>query len=248
MPHRRIVFPLDYASLAEAREGAAIVGPAVGVLKVGLELFTREGPASLGLGRALGLDMFADLKLHDIPETVERAIGAVAACGARYVTVHAGGGSAMLARAVERAAKESGGTLMVIAVTCLTSLDEADLAAFGVAGDIQEHVLRLARLAWSAGVRGFVCSPREAALLRGALGAEATLVTPGVRPLGSAIGDQKRVATPTQAIAAGSDLIVVGRPIRDAKDPLGAARAIASEVAEGLALRVPASPRAGQAS
>jgi orotidine-5'-phosphate decarboxylase len=139
----------------------------------------------------------------------------------------------MLARAVERAARETGGRLTVLAVTVLTSLDEADLTAQGVAGPAAEHVLRLARLAWAAGVRGFVCSPAELRVLRSELGREAVLVTPGVRPAGSAAGDQKRIATPAQAIADGADFIVVGRPIRDAADPAAAARAIAAEIASG---------------
>jgi orotidine-5'-phosphate decarboxylase len=238
MPHRRIVFPLDYPSLAEGKEAADRLAGSVGVLKVGLELFTKEGPAAFEVGRPHGLDVFADLKLHDIPETVERAIASAASYGVRYVTVHASGGTAMLARAAERASRESGGKMLVIAITVLTSLDEADLAAIGVTGSIEQHVLRLARVAWSAGVRGFVCSPDEVSLLRDAFGQEVTLVTPGVRPEGSPHGDQKRVATPSAAIARGADLIVIGRPIRDAADPRAAAEAIGREVAQGLTQRV----------
>jgi len=137
----------------------------------------------------------------------------------------------MLARAVERAERDTGGTLTVLAVTVLTSLDDTDLAAQGIGGRAQDHVLRLARLAWRAGVRGFVCSPAEVRSLRTELGPDAILVTPGVRPAGSAAGDQKRIATPAQAIADGADFIVVGRPIRDAADPAAAARAIAAEIA-----------------
>jgi orotidine-5'-phosphate decarboxylase len=228
MSHSRIVFPLDYPSLAEVRGS-------VGVLKVGLELFVKEGPAALAIAKENGADLFADLKLHDIPETIERAIASLAPSGARFVTVHAAGGHAMLARAVLRAERETGGRLTVLAVTVLTSLDETDLAAQGIEGSAQDHVLRLARLAWTAGVRGFVCSPAEVRSLRIALGPDAVLVTPGVRPLGSAAGDQKRIATPAQAIADGADFIVVGRPIRDAPDPAAAAREIAAEVAKGLA-------------
>jgi orotidine-5'-phosphate decarboxylase len=235
MSHSRIVFPLDYPSLAEARAGAAKVRGEVGVLKVGLELFVKEGPAALAIAKEHGADLFADLKLHDIPETVERAIASLAPAGARFVTVHAAGGHAMLSRAVERANRETAGRLTVLAVTVLTSLDESDLAAQGVGGPSLEHVLRLARLAWGAGVRGFVCSPVEVRSMRAELGKDAILVTPGVRPAGSAPGDQKRVATPAQAIADGANFIVVGRPIRDAPDPAAAARAIATEVAKGLA-------------
>lgn len=236
-PESRIIFALDFPSLAEARAGAAKVRGCVGVLKVGLELFVKEGPAALALARDAGTALFADLKLHDIPETVERAVASLAPAGARFVTVHAAGGAAMLARAVERAARDTHGELMVLAVTVLTSLDDADVQAQGIPGRAQDHALRLARVAWSAGVRGFVCSPAEVAGLRAELGPEATLLTPGVRPAGSAAQDQKRVATPEEAIAAGADYVVVGRPIRDANDPALAARAVAKEVAAGLARR-----------
>jgi orotidine-5'-phosphate decarboxylase len=236
-PESRIVFALDFASLAEARAGAASVRGCVGVLKVGLELFVKEGPPSLAVARDAGAALFADLKLHDIPETVERAVASLAPAGARFVTVHAAGGAAMLARAVERAARDTNGALMVLAVTVLTSLDDADMQAHGISGRAQDHALRLARVAWSAGVRGFVCSPAEVASLRAELGPQATLVTPGVRPAGSATNDQKRVATPEEAVAQGADYVVVGRPIRDANDPAAAARAIAKEIAAGLGRR-----------
>jgi orotidine-5'-phosphate decarboxylase len=234
MSHSRIVFPLDYPTLAEARAGAGKVRGEVGVLKVGLELFVKEGPPALAIAQEHDAELFADLKLHDIPETVERAIASLAPAGARFVTVHAAGGHAMLACAVERADRETSGRLTVLAVTVLTSLDESDLVAQGVSERALDHVLRLARLAWAAGVRGFVCSPAEVRSMRAELGKDAVLVTPGVRPAGSAAGDQKRIATPQQAIADGADFIVVGRPIRDAPDPAAAARAIAAEVAKGL--------------
>ena len=236
-PESRIVFALDFPSLAEARAGAARVRGCVGILKVGLELFVKEGPPALAIARDVGAALFADLKLHDIPETVERAVASLAPAGARFVTVHAAGGAAMLSRAVERAARDSNGQLMVLAVTVLTSLDDADMQAQGVSGRAQDHAVRLARVAWSAGVRGFVCSPAEVARLRAELGPEATLVTPGVRPAGSATHDQKRVATAEEAVAQGADYVVVGRPIRDASDPAAAARAIAGEVAAGLGRR-----------
>lgn len=230
---RRLVFPLDYASLDEAKRGAALVAPAVGVLKVGLELFVREGPAAALFGRDLGLDVFLDLKLHDIPQTVERAVASAAALGVRYLTVHASGGAAMLERAA-REAQRSGGDLTILAVTVLTSLDAADLEAQGVSEGPADHVVRLARVAWGAGIRGFVASPAEASALRGALGPGALLVTPGIRPSGAAALDQKRTATPARAIEDGADLLVVGRPIRDAADPLAAARAVALEIEQAL--------------
>ncbi|MFO0758246.1 MAG: orotidine-5'-phosphate decarboxylase [Byssovorax sp.] len=232
-PRERLVFPLDFGSLDEARASAAALAPHIGVLKVGLELFVREGPAAVRLGDELGLDVFLDLKLHDIPETVERAVASAAALGARYLTVHAAGGAAMLARAAARAA-QAPRPLTLLAVTVLTSLDAADLAAQHVQGTPADHVLRLARLAWGAGIRGFVTSPAEVGALREALGPEALLVTPGVRPAGAEAGDQKRIATPAAAIRAGADLLVVGRPIRDAADPPAAARAITAEIASVL--------------
>ncbi len=235
----RLVFPLDFPTLDEARRAAELLAPAVGVLKVGLELFVREGPAAARLGQispSLRRDVFLDLKLHDIPETVERAVAGAGALGVRYLTVHAAGGTAMLAGAVAAAARAPT-PLTLLAVTVLTSLDAADLAAQGIAGSTSEHVLRLARLAWDAGVRGFVASAAEAGALRRALGPDAILVTPGIRPAGAAAGDQKRVATPAQAIADGADLLVVGRPIRDAADPLGAAGAVVAEIQRALATR-----------
>jgi orotidine-5'-phosphate decarboxylase len=229
----RLVFPLDFPTLAEARRAAELLAPAVGVLKVGLELFVRGGPEAVRLGQAQGRDVFLDLKLHDIPETVERAVAGAAALGVRYLTVHAAGGAAMLAGAVAAAARAPT-PLTILAVTVLTSLDTADLAAQGSPDSAGQHVLRLARLAWDAGVRGFVASAAEARPLREALGPSALLVTPGIRPAGDAAGDQKRVATPARAIADGADLLVVGRPIRDAADPRAAADAVVAEIHRAL--------------
>lgn len=232
----RLVFPLDFATLAEARAAATRVSKAVGVLKVGLELFVSEGPAAVALGRELGLEVFLDLKLHDIPETVDRAVASVAALGVRYLTVHASGGFEMLRRAVARASTAPS-PLTILAVTVLTSLDEQDLREQGLETTPRDQVLRLARRAWDAGVRGFVTSPAEALAMREALGDEALLVTPGIRPIGADAGDQKRIATPTRAIADGADLLVVGRPIRDAVDPLAAAEAVVAEIERALAER-----------
>jgi orotidine-5'-phosphate decarboxylase len=223
-----VVFALDFASLVEAKAAALRVKDAIGMVKVGLELFVEAGPEAARLGRDVGRPVFLDLKLHDIPETVERAVARAAELGVRYLTVHAQGGPAMLKRAAARAAAAGTG-LEIVAVTVLTSLDAADLAAMGVGGDVSAHAQRLARVAWEAGVRAFVCSPHEARAMRGALGKDATLITPGVRPDTGGADDQKRVATPAQAIADGADWLVVGRPIRDAADPLAAARAIADE-------------------
>jgi orotidine-5'-phosphate decarboxylase len=176
-----------------------------------------------------------DLKLHDIPETVERAVGRASALGARMLTVHASGGPAMLSRAVYRARAEGAG-LEIVAVTVLTSLDDRDLARVGFSSGVAAQVEQLARMAWGQGVRSFVCSPLEAAPLRKALGAGATLITPGVRASGSTPSDdQKRTMTAREAIEQGADWVVVGRPIRDAAVPLTAARGIEQEVAAALA-------------
>jgi len=228
----RVVLALDVPNVDRARDLALAVGDAVGMLKVGLELFVQAGPGAVAVGREAGRPVFLDLKLHDIPETVDRAVARASALGARMLTVHASGGAAMVRRAVERAAREGAG-LEIVAVTVLTSFDADDLASVGVAPDVGAHAERLARLAWAEGVRAFVSSPHEAARLRRALGPEATLVTPGVRAAGEAgKDDQKRTMTAREAVAAGASWVVVGRPIRDAADPRAAASAIASEVAQ----------------
>jgi len=225
-----IVFALDFTSVEEAARAAERVRRAVGMLKVGLELFVAEGPKAVKIGADCGLPVFLDLKLHDIPETVERAVGRAAALGVRVLTVHASGGPAMLARAVKRAATD-GGELAIAAVTVLTSLDARDLETMGTRGDVATHARRLAKMAWEEGVRTFVCSAHEVAAMRAELGKDATLITPGIRA-GAQAGagdDQKRVATPARAVADGADWLVVGRPIRDAADPLAVAMAMRDE-------------------
>jgi orotidine-5'-phosphate decarboxylase len=233
-----IAYALDFSSLAEARKAALAVREAIGMVKVGLELFIEGGPAAVSIGREVELPVFLDLKLHDIPETVDRAVARASALGARFLTVHAAGGPAMLRRAVDRAKKEGGGCT-IAAVTILTSLDAADLAKMGVAPNVAGQARRLARLAFDEGVRVFVCSPREVAVMRAELGREALLVTAGVRPTSEprAADDQKRVATARQAIVDGADWLVIGRPIRDAADPLAAARVIGREIEEARAAR-----------
>ena len=231
----KLAYALDFPSFALAEEGAARVAHAVGVLKVGLELFVSEGPRAVQLGQKLGCDVFLDLKLHDIPETVERAVAAAAAHGVRYLTLHAAGGPKMLAAAARRAECENTG-LTLLAITVLTSLDASDLAAVGVAADPSSQALRLAQLAHAEGIPGMVCSAVEVASLRAALGPRAVLVTPGIRPATSAgSDDQKRTGTPASAVRAGSSLLVVGRPIRDAADPGAAAAAICDEIQSALA-------------
>lgn len=231
----KLAFALDFATLAEAERGAARVADAVGVLKVGLELFVSEGPRAIELGRQLSCAVFLDLKLHDIPETVERAVASAAAHGVRYLTLHASGGPKMLAAAARRAERENAG-LTLLAITVLTSLDAEDLLAVGVTRTPTEQVLHLARLAQASGIPGMVCSALEVGVLREALGPSAVLVTPGIRPEVSGADDQKRTGTPSSAIRAGASLLVVGRPIRDASDPAVAARAISDEIQRASAL------------
>lgn len=229
----RVAFALDYPSYEEADRALSLVASEIGMAKVGLELFTREGPRVVALGGRHSLPVFLDLKLHDISETVERAVRSVAHLGARYLTVHASGGPKMLERAVAAA----GDSLSICAVTILTSLSDADLGAIGMNGPTGPRALSLAKLAYSAGVRAFVCSPREAGALRAELGPEATLITPGVRAPEGAKGDQQRTATPFDAVRDGADWIVVGRPIRDAIDPCAAAKTFRSEADRGYNAR-----------
>ncbi len=230
-----IALALDVATLDEAQELARDAAPGVGVIKVGLELFVRFGEEATRIASDVDRRLFLDLKLHDIPETVERAVEGVARLGARYLTVHASGGPEMLRRAA-RAAEKASSPLTILAVTVLTSLDPADLNAIGVERTPADQVLALSKMAWEAGIRGFVTSPAEVLTLRRAL-PEAVLVTPGVRPLGASQHDQKRIATPTRAILDGADLLVVGRPIKDAPDRRAAALAIGEEVRAALELR-----------
>jgi orotidine-5'-phosphate decarboxylase len=214
---------------------ARLVAPEAGVLKVGLEAFVAEGPALVREVVAAGAEVFLDLKLHDIPNTVGRAAAAAVATGAAIMNCHASGGRDMMrafgdeARAA--AAKAGRPAPKLIAVTVLTSLDAGALAAIGLAGTPRDAAVRLAALAKGAGLDGVVCSPEEIAAIRAACGEDFFLVVPGVRPAGAAPGDQKRVATPADAIRAGADLLVVGRPITGAADPAAAARAVAAEIA-----------------
>jgi len=227
MEHRnRICAALDFGSWREAEPFARAVAPEVGLLKVGLELFAAEGPAAVRAAAALGRPVFLDLKLHDIPNTVEGAARSAAGSGAALLTVHASGGAAMIRAAVRGA----GPGVRILAVTVLTSLDGAALDAIGLVGPPEAAVVRLARLAIDAGAGGIVCSPQEVAAVRAAVGPGPLLVIPGVRPAGAAKGDQARTATPAEAVAAGADVLVIGRPLRDAPDPAAAARAISGSI------------------
>ncbi len=230
MENHALIVALDVPSSREAAEAVARIGDAVSFYKVGLELFLADGPETLRLLRGEGKRVFLDLKLHDIPRTVERAVGSCLRWGPDLLTVHAQGSSAMV-EAAARAVREAGAATRILAVTVLTSLDRSDLDLLGVARPVEEQVLALGRLAVGAGAHGLVCSPREAGALRKALGPDALLVTPGVRPAGGALGDQKRVATPADAIRAGATHLVVGRPVLGAPDPRAAALAIREEMA-----------------
>ncbi|HMM35926.1 MAG TPA: orotidine-5'-phosphate decarboxylase [Thermoanaerobaculia bacterium] len=230
---KRIAVALDASERSRILELARLVGPEIGVLKVGLEAFCAHGPELVREVAALA-PVFLDLKLHDIPNTVGAAAAAAARTGAAILNVHAGGGAEMMRAAGERAREAAAAASLpvprVIAVTVLTSLDAAALSAVGLAGTPREAALRLALLARQAGLDGVVCSPEEIATIRSACGPEFLLVVPGIRPAGSAAGDQKRIATPGAAARAGADLLVIGRPITGAPDPAAAARAIAAEI------------------
>ena len=222
----RLIVALDVSTAREAQALVQRIGDAVGVYKVGLQLFTHEGPQVVRQLLSSGRRVFLDLKLHDIPNTVSHAVKAAVELEAHMLTVHASGGTAMLRAATEAAA----GRLDILAVTVLTSLTDEDVAETGISGRVADQALRMAALAKNTGCRGVVTSPREAALLRKALGEGFAIVTPGVRPAGAESHDQQRTATPAQAIANGASHIVVGRPITHATDPAMAAQAIIAEM------------------
>jgi len=224
-PGNRLIAALDVETADKAEALAAVLRGAAGFVKVGLELYTSAGPDVVRRLVGAGCRVMLDLKLHDIPATVGRATAQVAGLGAELLTVHTCGGQAML-----RAAAEAAGDMRILGVTVLTSMDDSDLIAVGCNGPVADLVERRARLAATAGCAGVVASPVEAARVRAAVPEGFLIVTPGVRPAGAAVGDQKRVMTPADARAAGADMIVVGRPIRDASDPAAAARAIAAEL------------------
>jgi orotidine-5'-phosphate decarboxylase len=227
-PGERLIVALDTADVNKARAWAGAVAPHAGLFKLGLEFFLANGAD--GFRTVAGAPIFLDLKLHDIPTTVAGGVRAVLPLRPRMLTVHASGGSAMI-RAAHQAASGAGSDApMILAVTVLTSLDQEDLQAVGVAATPAEQVLRLGRLAVESGADGLVCSPLEVPMLRQALGSAVKLIVPGIRPHGAASGDQARTMTPAQAIAAGADWIVVGRPITAATDPRRAAADIAASI------------------
>lgn len=224
-PRDRLIVALDVSAAQDARRLVSVLGDTATTFKVGKQLFTAEGPGYVRELVASGRKVFLDLKFHDIPNTVAGAVRSAAALGASMLTVHASGGQTML-RAAQEAAAASARPPLILGVTVLTSLSDRDMGELGITGRVLDQVLRLAALTRDAGCGGVVASAHEAREIRRELGAGFAIVTPGVRPAGQGAGDQARVVTPAEALAAGATHIVVGRPISEAKDPAAAAREI----------------------
>ena len=228
MAYLNPIFPaLDTTDLGKAEAMGRALAPFCGGLKLGLEFFSANGPQGFRAMAALGAPIFADLKYHDIPNTVAGGVRAIAKTGIAIVNVHATGGRAMM-EAARKAAEDAAGEKRpkVIGVTVLTSLDDTDMQATGIRSGAAEQTLRLAALSRAAGLDGVVCSPHDIAAIRRECGPGFMLIVPGVRPEGSALGDQKRVMTPHEAHRLGADILVIGRPITEAAEPASAARAI----------------------
>jgi orotidine-5'-phosphate decarboxylase len=236
-PRDRLIVALDVSSASEAQRIVTAVGGSATTFKVGKQLFTAEGPAIVRDLVDSGRKVFLDLKFHDIPNTVAGAVSEAAKLNVSMLTVHASGGSKMLKAATD-ASSQSSAKPLILAVTVLTSLNDADLQEQGITAGVQTQVLRLAGIALQAGCGGVVASAHEASHLRQTLGTGFAIVTPGVRPAGTDAGDQARVVTPKDAIKAGATYIVVGRPITSAADPATAAASILTEI--GLAALRPA--------
>jgi orotidine-5'-phosphate decarboxylase len=229
-----LIVALDVQSSDMAKQLVDSLPPEVTWYKVGLELFTAEGPAALQYLRKKNKKIFLDLKFHDIPNTVAAAVTSAARHGVAMLTLHAGGGREMLRAAAQSAAKAASAAPKLVAVTTLTSLAQNDLTELGIARALAEHTLALGEMAISAGIDGLVCSPHEARAFRDKLGKAPILVTPGIRPAGVDVADQKRVATPEIAIQAGASFLVVGRPITQASDSASAAQAILREIERAI--------------
>jgi orotidine-5'-phosphate decarboxylase len=227
-PRDRLAVALDLPSEDEALKLVHRLGQTCQWFKVGMELYYAAGNSIVHQLRDRGFDVFLDLKLHDIPNTVAGAVRSATQAGASLLTIHALGGAAMMSAAAEAASAP--GSPRLLAVTVLTSMDANQLAGIGITASPADQVLRLAKLAQTSGIDGMVCSPEEVDLLRKETGPDTLLVIPGIRPAGSAIEDQRRIATPAQAIAAGASLLVVGRPITRAHNPAEAARSILQEI------------------
>ncbi len=231
-PKNAVFTAIDTLDLTAATALGRSLAAICGGLKLGKEFFTAHGPAGVLAIAGAETPLFLDLKFHDIPNTVAGGVRAAAKTMApNMLTIHASGGPAMIAAAADAAAEFGEARPLILAVTVLTSLDEADLAATGVAGRVADQVLRLATLAQANGADGVICSPQEIKALRQACGPDFKLVVPGIRPAGSAAGDQKRIKTPVEAIRDGASFLVVGRPITAAPDPAEAARAIIGDIA-----------------
>jgi orotidine-5'-phosphate decarboxylase len=228
-----IIVALDYAERAAAEAMADQLDPALCRVKVGKELFTRAGPALVSALVQRGFDVFLDLKFHDIPNTVAAAVTAAADLGVWMVNVHASGGPQMMMAARQALQPFGAQAPLLIAVTVLTSMDAQQLAAVGIDAAPAQHVMRLARLAQQSGMDGVVCSAQETSALRAALGAQFALVTPGIRPTGAALDDQSRIATPLEALNAGSHYLVIGRPITRSANPMKSLSEIVREIALG---------------
>jgi orotidine-5'-phosphate decarboxylase len=227
-PRHRLIVALDVSTAAAARKIVAAVGDSAFTYKVGMQLYTAEGPSIVRDLVSSGHRVFLDLKYHDIPNTTGAAVGEAAQLGVSMLTVHASGGGKMLRAAVEAAAAKP--DLRVLAVTVLTSLDDVELGKIGMRGGVLEQVLRMAALGLSNGCQGIVASAQEAGALREEFGQDFLIVTPGVRLAGTGPNDQVRIVTPGEAIAAGASHIVVGRPITEAADPSTEARAILGQI------------------
>jgi orotidine-5'-phosphate decarboxylase len=228
-PRERLIVALDVSSSAQAQKIITSLGDSVQTYKVGMQLYTAEGPQVVRDLVATGKRVFLDLKYHDIPNTVAAAVREAAQLGVSMLTVHASGGTKML-RAAAEAARDKSSAVQLLAVTVLTSMDEHDLSATGVQGQVVDQVVRLASMALEAGCAGMVSSAQEVRTLRAKLSGDFLAVTPGVRPAGSAHGDQARVVTPAEAVTSGATHIVVGRPITAAADPASEAEKILREM------------------
>ncbi|MGL4206752.1 MAG: orotidine-5'-phosphate decarboxylase [Aeromonadaceae bacterium] len=226
MQEPRVIVALDYAKEADALAFVDRIDPQLCRLKVGKEMFTLFGPQFVRSLVARGFDLFLDLKFHDIPNTVAKAVAASAELGVWMVNVHASGGPRMMEAAKQALEPYGSSAPLLIAVTVLTSMEQDELRQLGLSCTLQEQVLRLATLTQSSGLDGVVCSAQEAKMLKQQLGSDFKLVTPGIRPAGSELGDQRRVLTPAEACAQGSDYLVIGRPITQATDPAAALLAI----------------------
>jgi orotidine-5'-phosphate decarboxylase len=233
-PRERLIFALDVEHFGEAQRLVGLLKGHIGLFKVGKQIFTHAGPKVIDMIRRKAEHVFLDLKFHDIPNTVAKASEEAAKLGAAMFTVHSMGGYEMMKRAVESSrnvAKQLNVPKpLILAVTILTSIDQATLEEVGIQTPLEEQVIRLATLAKKAGVSGVIASPREISLIRERCGPDFLIVTPGVRPASATKDDQKRTLTPGEAVRAGADYIVVGRPIKDAEDPVKAADEIVREM------------------